>query len=102
VAGTILAHADVLAGQAAQIREDRDALVERLHDLAGVTVFPSAANFILVRVPDANRAFEGMKARRVLVRNFDGSHPLLANCLRLTVGAPGENELMLAALSESL
>ena len=102
VADTVLANVDVLEGQAAQIREDRDALAERLRDLPGVTVFPSAANFILVRVPDANRAFAGMKARRVLVRSFDGSHPLLANCLRLTVGAPGENELMLAALSESL
>jgi histidinol-phosphate aminotransferase len=102
IAETVLEHIRVLESQAAQIREDRDALAERLGDMADVTVFPSAANFILVRVPDASRAFDGMKARRVLVRNFNGSHPLLANCLRLTVGTPGENELMLAALSESL
>jgi histidinol-phosphate aminotransferase len=102
VAETVLAHVDVLEKQAAQIRADRDALAERLSEMADVEVFPSAANFLLVRVPDANRVFDGMKARRVLVRNVNGSHPLLANCLRLTVGTPGENELMLAALSESL
>jgi len=102
LADTVLAHVDVLERQAAQIRADRDALAERLGAMADVEAFPSAANFILVRVPDADRVFDGMKARRVLVRNFHGSHPLLANCLRLTVGTPGENELMLAALSESL
>ena len=57
---------------------------------------------ILVRVPDSKRAFEGMKARGVLVKHIAGLHPLLANCLRLTVGTPEENELMIAALKESL
>ncbi|MCX7893652.1 MAG: helix-turn-helix domain-containing protein [Burkholderiales bacterium] len=102
VAEALLERIEVLEDQAARIRADRDGLAERLGQLPGVTVFPSAANFVLVRVPDAGRAFAGMKARRVLVRNFDGAHPLLANCLRLTVGTPEENELMLAALSESL
>ncbi len=102
VAEALLARVDVLEEQAARIRADREVLAGRLRELPGVTVFPSAANFVLVRVPDAGRAFAGMKARRVLVRNFDGAHPLLANCLRLTVGTPGENEQMLAALSESL
>jgi histidinol-phosphate aminotransferase len=53
-------------------------------------------------VPDAPQAFAGMKARRVLVRNFHGSHPLLEHCLRITVGTPEENEAMLAALRESV
>lgn len=102
VAERILSHMDVLEGQAAKLRESREDLAGRLRDLPEVTVFPSAANFILVRVPDAARVFEGMRARRVLVRNFHGSHPLLDQCLRLTVGTPAENALMLAALSESL
>jgi hypothetical protein len=46
---------------------------------------------ILVRVPDSPRAFAGMKARGVLVKHIAGLHPLLANCLRLTVGTPDEN-----------
>jgi len=55
-----------------------------------------------VRVPDAAKAFDGLKAHKVLVKNISKMHPLLANCLRLTVGTPHENTLMLAALKESL
>jgi histidinol-phosphate aminotransferase len=65
-------------------------------------VFPSDANFILVQVPDADAVDARLRERRILVRNFHGSHPLLTNCLRLTVGTPGENELLAAALAESL
>ena len=45
---------------------------------------------------------QGMKARRILVKNVSKMHPLLANCLRLTVGTEDENRQMLAALKESL
>jgi histidinol-phosphate aminotransferase len=44
--------------------------------------------------------FEGLKARRILVKNLHGWHPLLANCLRITVGTPRENDLLLAACTE--
>ena len=57
---------------------------------------------VLVRVPDSARAFAGLKARGVLVKHVAGLHPLLANCLRLTVGSPEENEAMISALRESL
>ena len=57
---------------------------------------------ILVRVPDAAAVFDGMKARGVLVKNVAGLHPLLANCLRLTVGTPEENAQMIDALRASL
>jgi histidinol-phosphate aminotransferase len=58
---------------------------------------------ILVKVPDAPRCFDGMKQRKVLVKSVARSpSPLLANCLRLTVGSPEENDLMIAALRESL
>jgi histidinol-phosphate aminotransferase len=70
--------------------------------LPGVTVFPSEANMILVRVPDSKRAFEGMKQRKILVKHIAGLHPLLSNCLRLTVGTPEENALMIDALKGSL
>jgi len=98
----VLAHIQVLHGQAERIRAERAALFDRLRDLQGVEAFPSDANFILVRVRDADAVDRRLKARRILVRNFHGSHPLLANCLRLTVGTPGENELLLSALAESL
>ena len=95
-------HADVFAAQAAQLREQRALLIEKMSAWPGVTVFPSEANMILVRLPDADRTFAGMKAAGVLVKNVSKMHPLLANCLRLTVGTPQENLLMLAALKNSL
>jgi len=102
VADRVLAHIGVLHGQAERIKAEREAMFERLRDLRGVAAFRSDANFILVRVPDADAVDARLRARKILVRNLHGSHPLLANCLRLTVGTPGENELALAALAESL
>ena len=97
-----LSHADEYARQAALLIEQRARLQAALAAMPGVRAYPSEANMILVRVPDAKRAFDGMKARGVLVKHIAGLHPLLANCLRLTVGAPEENAQMLSALQESL
>jgi histidinol-phosphate aminotransferase len=62
-------------------------------------VVPSQANFFLVRVPDADRAYEALKRQGVLVRNL---HPGLRNCLRINVGTPDENRILLTALREAL
>jgi len=97
-----LEHADVFAEQAAVLRAERTRLAAALSLLPGVTVFPSDANMLLVRVPDSTRAFEGLKARGVLVKHIAGLHPLLAQCLRLTVGTRDENTLMIDALKASL
>jgi histidinol-phosphate aminotransferase len=94
----VLAHADVLAQQAAALRTGRDGLATELARIPGLTVFPSAANFLLVRVPDANAAFARLKAKGILIKNLHGWHPHHANCLRLSVGTPDENAAMLAAL----
>jgi histidinol-phosphate aminotransferase len=97
-----LEHADVFAAQAEDIRRQRSLLLDRLASLPGVQPFPSDANMVLVRVPDADRAFQGLKARGVLVKNVSRMHPLLADCLRLTVGTADENAQLLAALQASL
>jgi histidinol-phosphate aminotransferase len=97
-----LEHAEVFEAQARQIREERERLMTGLGRLPGVKTWPSDANMILLRVPDATRTFEGMKARGVLVKNVSKMHELLANCLRLTVGTSDENARMLAALEASL
>ncbi len=98
----ILARRGALDGQTRAIVADRARLEAGLDAIAGVRRFPSAANFVLVRVPDAPRAFEGLKARGILVRTLHGSHPLLAHCLRLTVGTPDENARLLAALAQAI
>ena len=95
----MLEHLDVLEKQAAEIRAERDKLKTGLTALRGVTVFPSAANFFLVRVADAARTYEGLRAQGVLVRNL---HPGLSHCLRVTVGTPDENRILLNALKEAL
>ena len=97
-----LEHADEYARQAATIRAERAKLFDALAATPGVKPFPSEANMILARVPDAKRVFEGMKARGVLVKNVSGLHPLLANCVRITIGTPDENPLTLAALRGAL
>ena len=97
-----LEHQEVFWRQALDLRSQRAILLEALASLPGVRVYPSDANMILVRVPDAQKTFDGMKTRKVLVKNVSKMHPLLANCLRLTVGTADENRRMLAALQESL
>ena len=98
----LLDHRDVLDAQTRAIVAERARLEAALDRIPGVTRFPSAANFVLIRVSDAPRAFEGLQRRGILVRNFHGSHPLLEHCLRLTVGTPDENEKLLAALVPAL
>ncbi|MDT9000547.1 histidinol-phosphate transaminase [Paucibacter sp. APW11] len=97
-----LEHAQVYEAQARVLREQREWLQVELKKLTGVQAYPSQGNMILARVADAAACFERMKARGVLVKNVSAMHPMLANCLRLTVGTPEENQAMLAALKESL
>jgi histidinol-phosphate aminotransferase len=95
----VLERLEVLEEQAALILQEREQLRQNLAALAGLTVFPSAANFFLVRVPDAVKTDEALKRQGVLVKNL---HPGLRNCLRLTVGTPDENRILLTALREAL
>jgi len=97
-----LEHQDVFAAQAKAVREERDKLQSALKALPGIHSWPSDANMILVRLPDAQKTFDGLKSRGVLVKNVSKMHPLLANCLRVTVGTADENAQMLAALRASL
>jgi len=80
--------------------------VSALQAMPGVTPFPSDANMMLARFdgdPDrATRVFESLKAQKVLVKNVSKMHPLLTNCLRLTIGTPKENQQLLAALAVAL
>ncbi|MDB5797569.1 MAG: histidinol-phosphate transaminase [Paucimonas sp.] len=102
VAGFVLEHVDVLDQQAAALRAERSKLAAALAQLPGVTVLPSAANFLLLRVADADQVFARLLARKVLIKNVGKMHALLANCLRVTVSTPDENQLFLDALRASL
>ncbi len=93
---------ELFAAQAADVRAQRQRLLEALAALPGVKVWRSEANMILMRVLDADKTFAALKARGVLIKNVSKMHPLLANCLRLTVGTADENTQLLAALEPSL
>ncbi|MBK1704827.1 histidinol-phosphate transaminase [Halochromatium glycolicum] len=100
-----LRHRAVLDQQTQAIRRERERLAAALIALdAGrgrLTVYPSAANFILVRTEPgrASALFDGLLEHGILIKTLDGSHPLLADCLRLTVGLPEENAKLLEALA---
>ncbi len=91
-----------LTEQARTIRADRDALLRELRLDSRVEVFDSHANFILCRVPRADDVFSALKAGGILIKNFNRSHPMLQNCLRVTIGSADDNRRFLAALQAIL
>lgn len=91
VAERILQHYDILMEQAASIKAERTILRARLATISGVEVFPSDANFVLFRLNEASRIFQELQRHGILIKNLDGAHPLLKNCLRVTIGTPDEN-----------
>ncbi len=102
----VLDHVDILDAQAAALRDERTRLSAALAALPGVEVFPSAANFLLIRVQgrgkSADDVFSKLLERKVLIKNVGKMHALLENCLRVTVSTPQENNLFLDALIASL
>ena len=94
----LLAHQATLTQQAGAIRAERARLDAALAALAGVRTYPTQTNFVLARVPDARAWFAALRDARILVKNLDGWHPLLANCLRITVGTPAENDALIDVL----
>ncbi len=97
-----LDHLEVLDQQAALLREQRSLLAAALAALPGVEVFPSAANFILIRVPNSDDAYAKLLTHKVLIKNVGRMHTVLSNCLRVTVSTPDENAALLGALKASL
>jgi histidinol-phosphate aminotransferase len=102
VACEVLKHGAVLTEQAAAIKLERGRLLRELQGLPGLTAYPSDGNFILFRISHAERVFDGLIRRGVLIKSLHGSHRLLANCLRVTVGTSQENDAFLAALTRTL
>ncbi|MFM7295591.1 MAG: histidinol-phosphate transaminase [Burkholderiales bacterium] len=68
----------------------------------GTMCFPSEANFVLIRVPNATAVFAALKARKILVKNTSQSHTLMRDTLRITIGSPAENAAFLTALTSIL
>ncbi len=85
------------------IIEERARLAAALAAIDGVTVTPSAANFLWVSVPvDAGSVHANLLARGIVVRSFHASGGRLARCIRITVGTREENDALLSAMRASL
>ncbi len=98
VVPVLLQQGELLAEQVRAVRSERARVTTALSALRRVEVYPSQANFFVLRVPDASRWFATLREGGILVKNLHGGHPLLANCLRITVGTPAENDALIAAL----
>ncbi|ASU37452.1 histidinol-phosphate transaminase [Herbaspirillum sp. meg3] len=98
----VLDHTAELNRQAAALRSARSDLAAAISAVGAIEVFPSAANFLLIRLANADKVFAGLLQRKVLVKNAGKMHPLLQNCLRVNVSTPEENASFLVALKESL
>ncbi len=98
----ICQHIDVLYQQAEQIRKDRETLFHALESIKGIEVWPSKANFILFRVNNADQVHTELKNKKILIKNLNGAHPLLENCLRVTVGTKEENDSFISSLKSIL
>jgi len=94
-------HGKVFEHQAHIIREQRDWLYGELLKFSQFQVFPSRANFILLRVVqgDAPEIFEYLKQHGILIKNSHSAGGALTQCLRITVGSPEENKALIKALN---
>jgi len=99
-----LDHFDALEQQAAAIRAAREELAAALAAQPGVTVYSSEANFLLLRVQSgwAGAVHQALGAAGIRIKCLHGHHPQLADCLRVTVGTPAENERLLQAMRAAL
>ena len=97
-----LRHQEVFDRQAVAIVAERERMMDALEAMAGVEPFTSSANFILFRVTGrAEEVFAALRDGGVLIKNLHAAGGPLADCLRVTVGAPGENRRFLALLGEA-
>ena len=84
------------------ILAERARMAKRLSEAPfGFEVFPSDANFLLVRVGDADQLYKVLVDRGIIVRNRNRVQKC-EGCLRITIGLPAENDLLLDALSEEV
>ncbi len=101
-ANFILDNITLLEQQAEQIRADRSIILKELENIDGVKVWPSEANFILFKVAErgAEYVHSELLKHKILIKILHGAHPLLENCLRVTIGTKEENDIFLSKLSE--
>lgn len=98
---TLLEHDELVQERIHLILQERDRLMQALAEIPSVTVFPTYANFFLVKTPlQPGVLFDQLLADGILVRNVSKNHPLLTDKLRISVGTPTENERLIVAMQQ--
>ena len=89
-----------IASQVTEIKEQRTRLIEFMNGLSCIErVYPSDANFVLVRTDDADALYNALLADGIIVRNRNRM-PMCKGCVRITVGTPAENDQLIASLTK--
>lgn len=83
-----------------ELKAERSRLISALREYSETEhIFPTDANFVLVRVRDAQSLYDYLLTQGIIVRNRHRIE-LCANCLRITVGTPDENDALMAAMHD--
>ena len=90
-----LQHHDAIQTTIDILKAERERVFCELSAIGRLKTFPSEANFITVRVPDADALFNTLKENRILIKKLHGTHPLLEQCVRITIGSPEQNDAVL-------
>lgn len=90
-----LQHHDAIQTTIDILKAERERVFSELSAIGRLKTFPSEANFITVSVPDADALFNTLKENRILIKKLHGTHPLLAECVRITIGSPEQNDAVL-------
>ncbi|WP_416189184.1 histidinol-phosphate transaminase [Neisseria sp. CCUG17229] len=88
-------HFEAIHDNVLKLKAERERMFAELSAIGRLKAFPSKANFITVRVPDAVELFETLKQNNILIKKLHGNHPLLDQCVRLTIGSPEQNDAVL-------
>ena len=96
-----LQHFEVLKNQTEELVRQRKSLHAQLSRFSALTVYPSEANFILVKTQNGQAValHQYLQTQNILVKKLDGGHPMLADCLRINVSSSEENGLLMQALT---
>lgn len=83
------------------LKMEREIAFAKLEDIKGIKVYPSEANFLTIRTPNADECFDLLLQNGFLIKNLSAAHPLLKNCVRITIGKPEDNAKWLAVLQKA-
>jgi len=81
------------------ITAERKKMYKEMKNIDGIAIYPSDANFIFFKVKEADTVFKKLLAKGVLIRNMTG---VVKDCMRVTIGTPGENAIFLKAIKQVL